>query len=91
MKKIITLFTMILALVTSSYAQVKIIAKAGATLTNVSFNKDINDQFPGDFKYGSKAGFIAGFAERFPSVAVCFHCNRSCCSIKKGIPLNILI
>lgn len=66
MKKVITLFIMCLALATSLCAQVAFMPKAGASLTSVSFNDDINDQFVGDFDYGSKAGLIIGIAAEIP-------------------------
>jgi hypothetical protein len=66
MKKIAVIFLMCLTLATTSYAQVGFKLKAGASLTNVSFNEDINDQFPGNFTYGSKVGFVIGMAAEIP-------------------------
>jgi len=57
---------MSLALATSSYAQVTFIPKVGVSWTSVSFNDDINDQYAGDFDYGSKAGLIIGIAAAIP-------------------------
>ena len=57
---------MCLAILTTSYAQVGFKLKAGVSLTNVSFNEDINDQYPGSFTYGSKAGFVIGLATEIP-------------------------
>jgi len=61
MKKLFTLF-MSLALATSSYAQVTFLFKGGASWSTVTFDENINEQFVGDFDYGSKAGFIVGLA-----------------------------
>jgi len=66
MKKVITLFMMSLALATSLYAQVTFMPKVGTSWSTVSFNEDINDQFLGDFDYGSKAGLIIGIAAEIP-------------------------
>jgi hypothetical protein len=66
MKKVTALFIMNLVLATSLYAQVKFLAKAGVSWSSVSFNKDINEQFVGDFDYGPKAGFIFGIATEIP-------------------------
>ena len=57
---------MCLALATTSYAQVGFKLKAGASLTNVTFNEDINTQYPGNFTYGSKAGVVIGLAAEIP-------------------------
>jgi len=57
---------MSLALTTSSYAQVTVIFKGGVSWTYVSFDENINDQYPGDFDYGPKAGAIVGIATNIP-------------------------
>lgn len=54
------------ALTTSLFAQVTLIPKAGVSWAHVSFNDDINDQFAGEFDYGSKAGLIIGIAAAIP-------------------------
>lgn len=55
-----------LALAPSLYAQVTFIPKVGTSWTSVSFNEDINEQYAGDFDYGSKAGLIIGIAAEIP-------------------------
>lgn len=55
-----------LVLATSLYSQVKILAKAGVSWSSVSFDEAINEQFIGDFDYGSKAGLIIGIASEIP-------------------------
>src|SRR5262245_32624914 len=66
MKKVITVFMMGIALATSSYAQVTFIPKVGPSYTTVSFDENINDQFAGDFHYGSKLGVIIGLGLEIP-------------------------
>jgi hypothetical protein len=66
MKNVTALFIMNLVLATSLYAQVKFLAKAGVSWSSVSFNEDINEQFVGNFDYGSKAGLIFGIATEIP-------------------------
>jgi hypothetical protein len=66
MKKLTALFIMNLMLATSLYSQVKFLAKAGVSWSSVTFNEDINEQYAGDFDYGTKAGFIIGFGTEIP-------------------------
>ena len=55
-----------LVLATSIYSQVKFLPKIGVSWSSVSFDENINEQFVGDFDYGTKAGVVIGIATEIP-------------------------
>ena len=67
MKKIASLSICIL-LSTSLYSQVTYVLKAGVSWSSITFNEDVNEQFPGEFDYGYKPGFMIGVALEIPVV-----------------------
>jgi hypothetical protein len=64
-KKLITVFMMGFALMTSTYAQVTCILKIGPSYATVSFDDDLN-RFGGDFHHKSKVGLIIGMGLEIP-------------------------
>lgn len=83
MKRIITLSICVL-LSTALYSQITFIGKSGVSLSNITFNEDINAQSPGDFKYESKTGFMIGLAMEIPIVAQRFSIQPEVLFVQKG-------
>ncbi len=65
MKKLIFLFFMSLAVLASTYAQIKFMPKAGGSLSNVAFSDDLMDP---DVDIKPKIGIIVGVAAEIPLI-----------------------
>lgn len=67
MKKFTILLIMCMAVVTTLYAQVTWMPKAGASFANVAFSDDIKDGWGGsNSDFGSKLGLVLGVAAEIP-------------------------
>lgn len=64
MKNLITMLIVSVIATASVYSQIRLMPKAGATLSNVAYSDDIKDFWDADFSY--KLGFTVGVAAEIP-------------------------